>query len=28
MFLSTQLHDSLHPLSMHACIPRRNEEEL
>ncbi|KAK7458980.1 hypothetical protein Landi51_00573 [Colletotrichum acutatum] len=27
MFLSTQLHDSLRPLSMHACIPRRNSEK-
>ncbi|KAK1490796.1 uncharacterized protein CCOS01_04446 [Colletotrichum costaricense] len=27
MFLSTQLHDSLHPLSMHACIPRRNSKK-
>ncbi|KXH50782.1 hypothetical protein CSIM01_01631 [Colletotrichum simmondsii] len=27
MFLSTQFHDSLHPLSMHACIPRRNSKK-
>lgn len=27
MFLSTQLHDSLHPLFMHACIPRRNSKK-
>ncbi|KXH40498.1 hypothetical protein CNYM01_07945 [Colletotrichum nymphaeae SA-01] len=27
MFLLTQLHDSLHPLSMHACIPRRNSKK-
>ncbi|KAF4781916.1 hypothetical protein HER10_EVM0005080 [Colletotrichum scovillei] len=30
MFLSTQLHDSLHPLSMHACTypTSKLEEEL